>query len=225
MFLQCVVIEDAPAGVKAAHAAGMRCIALMTSVAHEVLKSENPTLMKSSISDVCLETIRSLQYPSRKDTMRQQEGEHQMQQLGNVRKGEEGMTKAKGVDVEERRIVLEEENEGASALATTKAGEPGEDTDDQAWLVDPGFLDAEVALPNGYATTRRDILKLASAGMGSFAVFTALSRAKALSYISPKAVLNEMFGFIRPSMTGVAVAGEDRVGRFRGFLKDLEKRN
>lgn len=43
---RCVVIEDAVAGVKAARAAGMRCIAVSTSLPREALEKERPDVVR-----------------------------------------------------------------------------------------------------------------------------------------------------------------------------------
>jgi HAD superfamily hydrolase (TIGR01509 family) len=46
---ECIAIEDAPAGVEAAKCAGMRCIAVTTSVAHHQL--QNADLIVGSLAD------------------------------------------------------------------------------------------------------------------------------------------------------------------------------
>ncbi|KAL5565895.1 hypothetical protein UlMin_029059 [Ulmus minor] len=54
---ECVVIEDALAGVQAAKAAGMRCIAVKTTLAEETLKTACPSLIRSEIGNVSLDDI------------------------------------------------------------------------------------------------------------------------------------------------------------------------
>jgi len=46
----CIVVEDAVNGIRAAHAAGMRCVALATTFVSEVLEKENPEWIVSDIS-------------------------------------------------------------------------------------------------------------------------------------------------------------------------------
>jgi HAD superfamily hydrolase (TIGR01509 family) len=46
----CIVVEDAVNGIRAAHGAGMRCVALTTTFAREVLEQENPDWMVADIT-------------------------------------------------------------------------------------------------------------------------------------------------------------------------------
>jgi beta-phosphoglucomutase len=46
----CIVVEDAVNGIRAAHAAGMRCVALTTTFAREVLEQEDPDWIVADIS-------------------------------------------------------------------------------------------------------------------------------------------------------------------------------
>uniref|UniRef100_A0A2P2MLL9 NHL repeat-containing protein 2 isoform X2 n=1 Tax=Rhizophora mucronata TaxID=61149 RepID=A0A2P2MLL9_RHIMU len=54
---ECIVIEDALAGVQAAKAANMRCIAVTTTLSEERLKSAGPSLIRKEIGGVSLEDI------------------------------------------------------------------------------------------------------------------------------------------------------------------------
>ncbi|KAL2345612.1 hypothetical protein Fmac_006897 [Flemingia macrophylla] len=56
---ECIVIEDALAGVQAAKAAQMRCIALRTTLSDEALESASPTLIRDEIGSVSLDDILS----------------------------------------------------------------------------------------------------------------------------------------------------------------------
>ncbi|XP_061371915.1 protein SUPPRESSOR OF QUENCHING 1, chloroplastic isoform X2 [Gastrolobium bilobum] len=56
---ECIVIEDALAGVQAAKAAQMRCIAVRTTLADEVLESAGPMLIRDDIGSVSLDDILS----------------------------------------------------------------------------------------------------------------------------------------------------------------------
>lgn len=56
---ECIVIEDALAGVEAAKAADMRCIAVTTSVSEEALKNAGPSLIRKEIGSVSLDDILS----------------------------------------------------------------------------------------------------------------------------------------------------------------------
>ncbi|HEY8419252.1 MAG TPA: HAD-IA family hydrolase, partial [Clostridia bacterium] len=48
----CIAVEDAINGVKAAHAAGMKCIAVTTSFTADELKLYNPEYIINDISEV-----------------------------------------------------------------------------------------------------------------------------------------------------------------------------
>nr|XP_027188810.1 protein SUPPRESSOR OF QUENCHING 1, chloroplastic isoform X2 [Cicer arietinum] len=54
---ECIVIEDALAGVQAAKAAQMRCIAVRTTLSDEALESAGPTFIRDDIGNVSLDDI------------------------------------------------------------------------------------------------------------------------------------------------------------------------
>ncbi|XP_048135811.1 protein SUPPRESSOR OF QUENCHING 1, chloroplastic isoform X3 [Rhodamnia argentea] len=54
---ECIVIEDALAGVQSAKAAQMRCIALTTTLSEERLKGAGPSLVRKEIQSVSLDDI------------------------------------------------------------------------------------------------------------------------------------------------------------------------
>lgn len=54
---ECIVIEDALAGVQAAKAAQMRCIAVRTTLSDEALESAGPTFIRDDIGSVSLDEI------------------------------------------------------------------------------------------------------------------------------------------------------------------------
>ncbi|KAB1227389.1 NHL repeat-containing protein 2 [Morella rubra] len=56
---ECIVIEDALAGVQAATAAQMRCIAVKTTLSEETLKTAGPSLIRKEIGNVSLQDILS----------------------------------------------------------------------------------------------------------------------------------------------------------------------
>lgn len=56
---ECIVIEDALAGVQAAKAAGMRCIAVKTTLSEEYLKTADPSLIRNDIGNISLDDILS----------------------------------------------------------------------------------------------------------------------------------------------------------------------
>ncbi|XP_027351867.1 protein SUPPRESSOR OF QUENCHING 1, chloroplastic isoform X4 [Abrus precatorius] len=56
---ECIVIEDALAGVLAAKAAQMRCIAVRTTLSDEALESADPALIRDDIGNVSLDDILS----------------------------------------------------------------------------------------------------------------------------------------------------------------------
>ncbi|KAM7478487.1 hypothetical protein LguiA_026700 [Lonicera macranthoides] len=54
---ECIVIEDALAGVQAAKAAEMRCIAVTTTLSEDTLKAAGPSIIKKEIGNVSLDDI------------------------------------------------------------------------------------------------------------------------------------------------------------------------
>ncbi|KAI3781172.1 hypothetical protein L2E82_11176 [Cichorium intybus] len=54
---ECIVIEDALAGVQAAQAAQMRCIAVTTTLSEDTLKEAKPSLIRKNIANISLQEI------------------------------------------------------------------------------------------------------------------------------------------------------------------------
>ncbi|KAH6762487.1 haloacid dehalogenase-like hydrolase family protein [Perilla frutescens var. hirtella] len=54
---ECIVIEDALAGVQAAKSASMRCIAVTTTLAEDTLRAAGPSLIREEIGDISLDDI------------------------------------------------------------------------------------------------------------------------------------------------------------------------
>uniref|UniRef100_A0A0E0NU58 Thioredoxin domain-containing protein n=1 Tax=Oryza rufipogon TaxID=4529 RepID=A0A0E0NU58_ORYRU len=54
---ECIVIEDALAGVQAAKAAEMRCIAVMTTLEEDALQQASPSLIRKNIGDISIRDI------------------------------------------------------------------------------------------------------------------------------------------------------------------------
>ncbi|WOH14265.1 hypothetical protein DCAR_0933784 [Daucus carota subsp. sativus] len=65
---ECIVIEDALAGVQAAKAAEMRCIAVTTTLSEDILSSADPSLVRGNIGNISLTDILSgSSYPEVKE--------------------------------------------------------------------------------------------------------------------------------------------------------------
>jgi beta-phosphoglucomutase-like phosphatase (HAD superfamily) len=54
---ECIVIEDALAGVQAAKAAEMRCIAVTTTLEEDALQQGSPSLIRKNIGDISINDI------------------------------------------------------------------------------------------------------------------------------------------------------------------------
>ncbi|URD80376.1 Redoxin [Musa troglodytarum] len=54
---ECIVIEDALAGVQAAKAAQMRCIAVTTTLSEEILQQAGPSLIRKEIGSVSIDDV------------------------------------------------------------------------------------------------------------------------------------------------------------------------
>jgi len=57
---QCIVVEDALNGIRAAKAAGMRCYALTTTFTPAELKKEGPDFIPADLGEVCREILNTL---------------------------------------------------------------------------------------------------------------------------------------------------------------------
>lgn len=80
---ECVVLEDAPAGVQAARAAGMRCLAVTTTLSEEEMAREAPDAVFADISAISVDDVLAARYADGRDWRRQQqqwEREQQEQQ-------------------------------------------------------------------------------------------------------------------------------------------------
>eukprot|EP00271_Cylindrocystis_brebissonii_P018072 TRINITY_DN496_c0_g2_i1.p1 TRINITY_DN496_c0_g2~~TRINITY_DN496_c0_g2_i1.p1 ORF type:complete len:1137 (+),score=278.85 TRINITY_DN496_c0_g2_i1:69-3479(+) len=170
---KCVVIEDALAGVEAATAAGMRCIAVTTTLSEQALSEAQPLLTKQDISFITLEDILSLSYNS----------DHA------------SAGKGKAAQNEPEEIAGDWEGTG---------------------------LEAPLTLPGGFTTTRRQALRFSSLAVGLSSTAFILTHLKALSYASPKALLNSVFG--STSTMPVRTVDTGRVSQLKEFIKSLERR-
>ncbi|GMH46099.1 hypothetical protein BSKO_14063 [Bryopsis sp. KO-2023] len=83
------------------------------------------------------------------------------------------------------------------------------------------WLEEMVNLPGGYKTSRRDALKFLNLGVIFFSGYVLVSRAKAMSFASPKGVLNLLNPFAAKMETE---SGGTRVDAFKRFIVDLEKK-
>ncbi|KAK9805135.1 hypothetical protein WJX72_001459 [[Myrmecia] bisecta] len=190
----CVVIEDAAAGVQAARAAGMRCIAVTTTLSEGQMVGQAPDVIRRDISQIALADIQALK-PLRKAPRQEAAAQGQ------------------------------------------------------------GFLEQPVQLPNGYSTTRRELLKFVTLGAGLTSIYVALTRAKtdpavravlrqyhipvliqlgiivyvvyawpywkkAMSYASPQAVVNALL----PRKGPPTAEENSRVAAFKRFIADQERR-
>ncbi|KAJ7554968.1 hypothetical protein O6H91_05G017800 [Diphasiastrum complanatum] len=172
---ECVVIEDALAGVQAAHAAEMRCIAVTTTLSEEELTKAGPSIIRKDIGHISYNDI--------------------------ITQGKVSQLKATGkvqnCDIED------EANIGVmNVVQSSQETEP---------------------TSVGTIATRRDILKLGSLALGVASFAVALSRWKAMSYSSPKALLNAIFGASKPVIANrTQITGIDRVGEFKRYISELE---
>ncbi|GLC49396.1 hypothetical protein PLESTB_000214800 [Pleodorina starrii] len=84
-----------------------------------------------------------------------------------------------------------------------------------------GWLNQPVPLPGGYRTSRRDLLKFASLAGAAGCFYVAATRAKAMSFASPQALINAL---LPPPAPAQLEEGGDRVSAFKRYIADLERR-
>ncbi|CAM6081683.1 unnamed protein product [Calypogeia fissa] len=186
----CVVVEDALAGVQAARAAGMRCIAVTTTLDEERLLPAGPSLIKQDISKITVEDLITLQEPPESGT---------------------GPTSSKapepkGISMSE--IEFPSIVDRVSSFLSDIPGNLG--------------LDEELVIPLGPMTTRRDVFRLGSLLLGLSSIWVAASNWKAMSYVSPKALLNAVVGVSNPMANSGDATSSQRVKQFTKYIADIE---
>ncbi|CAM8917987.1 unnamed protein product [Rhodiola kirilowii] len=212
---ECIVIEDALAGVQAAKAAQMRCIAVTTTLSEESLLPAGPTLIRKAIGDISI---------------------HDVVSGGSSRSNERSWDPPFLSDsATSSQIKLDERLDNGSAQAT---GLHSEDTVNRVVLGTMSRLESKRECSERDVSefvfkwdlesflhrmgSRRDILKYGSLGISiSCLVFTFANR-KAMQYASPKALWNMLFGVNR--FTFNQNKGDDRVQQFVDYISGLETR-
>eukprot|EP00884_Botryococcus_braunii_P006329 jgi/Botrbrau1/15698/Bobra.4_1s0071.2 len=184
----CLVIEDAPAGVQAARAAGMRVVGVTTTLSEEGMRNEGPDLVRPDISEIRLSDITGARYTNR----------------GPAGADPSGSAKADGSG--EARAA------GSPTPPQTLASSPAP----------ANFWYEDVQLPGGYRTTRRDLLKFGALGGVAASGYVLLTRAKAMSFASPKGLLNALLP--RASPPSSEEGSVSREAAFRRYIADLERR-
>ncbi|KAH7443198.1 hypothetical protein KP509_02G025300 [Ceratopteris richardii] len=166
---ECVVVEDAVAGLQAARAAGMRSIAVTTTLNSETLLKESPLLIRTDVGDITLDDILKLQEPD--DVCTYVKGE-----ISSVSPGRNSR------------------NDGGQVL-----------------------------LPAGLSVTRREALRYGSLTIAVLSSYVAVTHWKAMSYTSPRALLNAALDLFQPSIA-IGAVDSDRVARFLSYIEDVEAR-
>ncbi|XP_059063416.1 protein SUPPRESSOR OF QUENCHING 1, chloroplastic isoform X2 [Cryptomeria japonica] len=178
---ECVVIEDAVAGIQAANAAKMRCIAVTTTLSEERLTQAGSSLVRRDIGSISLSDILNSRSPDEKI------------HVGNQ------------WEVEEKSSA-----EGSSVVDIPYVGL---------------LFNGEISLPGGVQTSRRDLLRLGSLGVAVTCSFVVVTHWKAMSYISPRAILNLLAGRGQPLLAQNDVTSpSSRIQQFKSYISDIEAR-
>ncbi|KAL4547533.1 hypothetical protein Ndes2526B_g06777 [Nannochloris sp. 'desiccata'] len=207
----CVVIEDAVAGVQAARAAGMRVIGVVTTLEETDMEDAGPDQILPQINKISVDILKGLKL---------REGGIEAI-VGAMEKFDTaaGSTATCSNTPASPVALVEVSGTSSSSTARTSTNNTTVGVYVQDWL------NGYVSLPAGYKTTRRDALKFISLGGAFGSGYVALSRAKSLSYASPKALLNALLPQPSPtSLQNPADAPVDRVAAFKRFISDMENR-
>ncbi|KAI7838239.1 hypothetical protein COHA_007984 [Chlorella ohadii] len=196
----CVVIEDAVAGVQAARAAGMRVIGVTTSLAPAVMEVAAPDLIYGGPQDISIADILGL-----KLRQQAQQQAQQAQQQGGATPPSSSSSRLPA--------------ERPTAAAAPSSSSASSSSSSASWL------DGWVDLPAGYRTTRRDALKFLSLGGAFGSLWVGITRAQSLSYVSPQAILNALLPQAQLPAAAAETGGDGgRVAAFKRYIADLEKR-
>jgi hypothetical protein len=165
----CVVIEDAVAGVAAARAAGMRVIGVTTTLAPAAMAAAAPDCVFGDVRSITLEDICGLR------PLQQQEQVHcwsccmraalpQQVLLGTL-----AWRSIAHVFYVQGSLQVAQPAGNINQPDSSSSGGRGAST---------SWLEGTVSLPAGYRTTRRDLLKFASLGAAFTSLYVGLSRAQ-----------------------------------------------
>ncbi|GAB4822761.1 hypothetical protein N2152v2_009807 [Parachlorella kessleri] len=213
----CVVIEDAVAGVQAARAAGMRVLGVVTTLPEATMEAAAPDRILPHIGSITLQDLTSLQYEKQPPAPQQA-----------ATQAVAGPLKA---------------SNGSAALPPQPSswlnefvGLPGGYRTTRRDLLKLGSL--SLALGALYVTVTRaqrepgirqlllryHIPTLIQLGILAY-LFSAWGYlSKSLSYVSPRALLNALLPSSGPSTAPGAGEGGGRVAAFKRYIADLEKR-
>ncbi|XP_017226451.1 protein SUPPRESSOR OF QUENCHING 1, chloroplastic isoform X4 [Daucus carota subsp. sativus] len=191
---ECIVIEDALAGVQAAKAAEMRCIAVTTTLSEDILSSADPSLVRGNIGNISLTDILSgSSYPEVKEP-----------QSDNT------PTDPEVKEPQSNNTPTETIPELLNDIRGTSSSQDAYSTND-------------VAL-GGLQGTRRDILRYGSLGISLTCLVFAISNWKSMQYASPKAVWNLLFGVGSPPFEQSEEGSRTRIKQFVNYISDLENK-
>ncbi|XP_031255794.1 protein SUPPRESSOR OF QUENCHING 1, chloroplastic-like [Pistacia vera] len=193
---ECIVIEDALAGVQAAKAAQMRCIAVKTTLPEEILKDAGPSLIRDEIGSVSLDDILS--------------------------GGSDYSMYATFCSVLQlAEIIFYNE----SFPSKNSSGMPKERTDNGPVQVVGATSDKNLSAW-GLQGSRREVLRYGSLGVAISCLIFTVSNWKAMQYSSPKAIWNGLFGVNRPSFVpnDGDSSRSARVQQFVNYISDVENR-
>ncbi|OAY81734.1 NHL repeat-containing protein 2 [Ananas comosus] len=195
---ECLVIEDALAGVQAAKAARMRCVAVTTTLTYEELQQASPSLIRKDIGNVLLNDILYGGPSGRKVA-----ADGRMQNPQNISSlGKSSSEQLNG------------------ALSTDFAQEINAESEKGHFL--GGFQKWSVGRLQG---SRRDILRYGSLGIAVSSLIFTISNWKAMQYASPKGLLNFFKGNNRSILgQNEGDSRSSRIQQVKNYLADLEAR-
>nr|CAB3496124.1 unnamed protein product [Digitaria exilis] len=166
---ECIVIEDALAGVQAAKAAEMRCIAVTTTLEEDALKQGGPSLIRKNIGDVSIKDI--LYGDSNACHNEGAESSENSSYIGNV--SPESMNGATNGGASDTKSSPISKNEGHDCLLSI------------IYVVKKSCR---------LLGSRREILRYGSLGIAFSCFFVTIRNWKAMQFASPKGLLNFFMG-------------------------------
>ncbi|CAL5223491.1 g6016 [Coccomyxa viridis] len=212
----CVVVEDAAAGVQAARLAGMRVIGVTTTLAQEKMQSEAPDAIKPDIGHISVEDLVNLRR-AHADTV--ESGDRALKD--RVESGQQASTSQNGAGVGGMDDVLQL----PGGITTSRRSAL------KAVALAGGLGSIYVLLTRAKSNirVRRALRKYRVGSIIQLGILGYVAVAlpywiKAFSFASPKALLNALLPKPQPAASSGSAQQAERVAAFRRFIEGVERR-
>ncbi|KAM7481806.1 hypothetical protein LguiB_006389 [Lonicera macranthoides] len=230
---ECIVIEDALAGVQAAKAAEMRCIAVTTTLSEDTLKAAGPSIIKKEIGNVSLD-----------DILRGGSGFDNVMMQGPQPINYSAQTSPPLLEDTVSKS-FQDAYSTSDATLSSEGNKRGLEEDEQDGIQGTGplFKARDIAmiqrcvfnlcisvpictsLELKLQGSRRDILRYGSLGIALSCLAFTITNWKTMQYASPTAIWNLLFGAGSPPFgQSEETSRSTRIQQFLNYISDLESK-